>query len=177
VCSCLPSLRGVLPWRITQFAPCPCCYMLSQSLRLGECNKHSIRAGRGHCITHMQYFLAGFIDQALKPSTSTLWNILLPGRQAYIACLREIGRGFFAGVCTPSNAPANFRDPPPPLDTRIDSGDTLLLYSASPGSCWSSILGFEKISPLRRWATNAFRVICDQTLGIRLGIILRTSKA
>jgi hypothetical protein len=30
------------------------------------------------------------------------------------ACLYEIRGGFFSGVCTLSNATANFRDPPPP---------------------------------------------------------------
>jgi hypothetical protein len=30
------------------------------------------------------------------------------------ACILETGRGFFEGVCTPGNATANFRDPPPP---------------------------------------------------------------
>jgi hypothetical protein len=30
------------------------------------------------------------------------------------ACTYEIGAGFFEGVCTPSNATANFRVPPPP---------------------------------------------------------------
>src|SRR5215211_1043537 len=30
----------------------------------------------------------------------------------------EVGGGFFAGVCTPSNATANFRDPPPPLSAK-----------------------------------------------------------
>src|SRR5215203_5196487 len=30
------------------------------------------------------------------------------------ACILETGRGFFERVCTPSNATANFRDPPPP---------------------------------------------------------------
>jgi hypothetical protein len=34
------------------------------------------------------------------------------------ACSRETRRGFFARVCTPSNATANFRDPPPPLSER-----------------------------------------------------------
>jgi hypothetical protein len=29
------------------------------------------------------------------------------------ACIREIGARFFEGVCIPSNATANFRDPPP----------------------------------------------------------------
>ena len=28
------------------------------------------------------------------------------------ACIPDIGGGFFQGVCTPSNAPVNFRDPP-----------------------------------------------------------------
>jgi hypothetical protein len=28
------------------------------------------------------------------------------------ACISEIERGFFEGVCTPSNATAIFRDPP-----------------------------------------------------------------
>jgi hypothetical protein len=30
------------------------------------------------------------------------------------ACIPEIGSGFFAVVCTPSDATANFSDPPPP---------------------------------------------------------------
>ena len=38
------------------------------------------------------------------------------------ACIPEMGLGFFEGACTPSNATANFRDPPPPLDSRMDSG-------------------------------------------------------
>jgi len=33
------------------------------------------------------------------------------------ACVCEIGGGFFAGVCTLSNATANFRDPPPNTKT------------------------------------------------------------
>jgi len=38
--------------------------------------------------------------------------------QAMYACIPEIGRGFFKGVCTPSNATTNFRDPLPPRDTK-----------------------------------------------------------
>jgi hypothetical protein len=34
------------------------------------------------------------------------------------ACVRGIWRGYFKGVCTPSNAIANFRDPPPPLSAK-----------------------------------------------------------
>jgi hypothetical protein len=34
------------------------------------------------------------------------------------ACIRETGRGFFARVCTPCNATAIFRDPPPPRHTK-----------------------------------------------------------
>jgi hypothetical protein len=34
------------------------------------------------------------------------------------ACIRETGRGFFEGVCPPSNATANFHDPPPPLSAK-----------------------------------------------------------
>jgi hypothetical protein len=89
----------------------------------------------------------------------------------------KLGSDLSAGVCTLSNAAANFRDPPPPLDTRIDSGDTRLLHSASPGYCWSPILRFQKISSLRLWGMNAFRAVCDHTLGIRVEISLRTSKA
>jgi hypothetical protein len=37
------------------------------------------------------------------------------------ACILETERGFFAGVCAPSNATAHLRDPSPlPLDSRID---------------------------------------------------------
>ena len=38
------------------------------------------------------------------------------------ACNRETRRGFFEGVCTPSNATAIFRDPPAPGHSRIDYG-------------------------------------------------------
>ena len=38
-------------------------------------------------------------------------RIHLPRRQAMYACIPEIERGFFQGVCAPSNASANFRDP------------------------------------------------------------------
>src|SRR5215210_3884926 len=31
------------------------------------------------------------------------------------ACIPEIGRGFFKGVCAPSNATVDFHDPPPPI--------------------------------------------------------------
>jgi hypothetical protein len=34
------------------------------------------------------------------------------------ACILEIGGEFFEGVCAPSNAPANFRDPPPTLSAK-----------------------------------------------------------
>jgi hypothetical protein len=34
------------------------------------------------------------------------------------ACILEIGRGFFEGVCTPSDATAQLRDPPPPHNTK-----------------------------------------------------------
>jgi len=34
------------------------------------------------------------------------------------ACIPENGGGFFEGVCAPSNATANFRDPPPPHNTK-----------------------------------------------------------
>jgi hypothetical protein len=37
------------------------------------------------------------------------------------ACIPEIERGFFQGVCTPSRATANFCDPPPPpLKSRVN---------------------------------------------------------
>jgi hypothetical protein len=35
------------------------------------------------------------------------------------ACFREIGRGFFEGVCPSSNATANFRDPPTPRNAKV----------------------------------------------------------
>jgi hypothetical protein len=34
------------------------------------------------------------------------------------ACIRETGRGFFEGVCAPSDATAIFRDPPPPRNAQ-----------------------------------------------------------
>jgi hypothetical protein len=47
------------------------------------------------------------------------------------ACILEIRRGFFEGVCTPSNATAHSYDPPPPPLTLRESslGDTLWLSS------------------------------------------------
>jgi hypothetical protein len=45
-------------------------------------------------------------------------KIHLPQEQAMYACILETTRGFFEGVCTPSNATANFRDPPPPRNTK-----------------------------------------------------------
>jgi hypothetical protein len=45
------------------------------------------------------------------------------------ACIPKIGGGFFEGVCTPSNATAHFRDPPPPpIDSRIDSERYVLAF-------------------------------------------------
>src|SRR5918994_7482112 len=41
--------------------------------RLRACNKHSIRPGRGHRITHMQYFLQVFLTGLSNQSTSTFW--------------------------------------------------------------------------------------------------------
>ena len=34
------------------------------------------------------------------------------------SCVHESGLGFFEGVCAPSIATANSRDPPPPPNTR-----------------------------------------------------------
>ena len=34
------------------------------------------------------------------------------------ACFHETERGFFEGVCAPSNATTNFCDPPPPPNTK-----------------------------------------------------------
>jgi hypothetical protein len=42
-----------------------------------------------------------------------------------------MGRGFFEGLCTLSNVTAHFRDPPPPLDSRIDAGDAPWLLHQS----------------------------------------------
>ena len=38
---------------------------------------------------------------------------------AMYACMPEIGRGFFEGVCAPSNATAHLHDPPP-YNSRIE---------------------------------------------------------
>ena len=46
-------------------------------------------------------------------------KIHLAQEQAIYACIPEIGRGFFAGVCTPRNATGNLRDPPPPRNTKL----------------------------------------------------------
>jgi hypothetical protein len=48
------------------------------------------------------------------------------------ACVRRIGREFFEGVCTPSSATADFRDPPHPSIREYTQGDALWL-SGSPG--------------------------------------------
>jgi hypothetical protein len=40
------------------------------------------------------------------------------------AYIRETERGFFEGVCTPSNAAANFRDPPHPAIRELTLGGT-----------------------------------------------------
>jgi hypothetical protein len=40
------------------------------------------------------------------------------------ASILEIGRGFFEGACTLRHTSANFRDPPPPRNTK--TGATLL---------------------------------------------------
>jgi hypothetical protein len=34
------------------------------------------------------------------------------------ACIRGTGRGYLEGVCTPSNATAHIRDPPPPRNAK-----------------------------------------------------------
>ena len=59
------------------------------------------------------------------------------------ACIPEIGRGFFQGVCAPNNATAYFRDPPPPPHTRIDS--------------WRYALALLRQSGLLLVANTAFR--------------------
>jgi hypothetical protein len=38
------------------------------------------------------------------------------------SCIPGTGLGFFEEVCAPSNATAHSYDPPPPLDSQIDSG-------------------------------------------------------
>ena len=49
------------------------------------------------------------------------------------ACIPEIGCGFFEGVSTPSNATANFRNPPPPsLKRRL-----VLPYSKCSGQVFA----------------------------------------
>jgi hypothetical protein len=45
-------------------------------------------------------------------------------RKAMYACIPEIGRGFFEGVCAPCETTAHFSDPPSPLDSRISSPET-----------------------------------------------------
>ena len=104
----------------------------------------------------------------------------------------ELGSGFSRGCAHPNTRALVSMTHPTTLDWQIGSGwssprptpsirestlgDTRLLYSASPGSCWSRILRFEKISSLRRWATNAFQAVCDHTPWLRAGITVRTSK-
>ena len=83
------------------------------------------------------------------------------------ACILESGRGFFEGVCAPSNTTAYFCDPPPTprFANRLRRYALALLRRS--GFLLSRILGFEKVSSLRRWAMNTFRAVCDHTLGIR----------
>jgi hypothetical protein len=78
------------------------------------------------------------------------------------ACVPETGRGFFEGVCTPSNATAYLHDPPLPLDSGIDSGRrTLAAISvrayAGPGKRLSRIpfKALRYISPLLDTTTPA----------------------
>jgi hypothetical protein len=58
------------------------------------------------------------------------------------ACISETGRGFFAVVCGGENRPPTFRDPPPPLASRSESGKHTLaapsvrVYAGS--SIWTS---------------------------------------
>jgi len=41
------------------------------------------------------------------------------------ACILETGRGFFEGVCAPSNRTARFHDPPLPSLRELTLGDLL----------------------------------------------------
>jgi hypothetical protein len=92
------------------------------------------------------------------------------------ACIPEIERGFFEGVCTLSNATANFRDPPlPPLDSppalfqpcsKSNTGVSLrafyFLVSHQPiGECG---LGREISKRLTMWHMNHGHVADASTL-------------
>jgi hypothetical protein len=50
------------------------------------------------------------------------------------ACIPEIGGGFFEGVRTPSNATANFRDPPHPTTQKDRSPG-----NGTPARCGSCV--------------------------------------
>jgi hypothetical protein len=50
------------------------------------------------------------------------------------ACILEIRRGFFEGVSTLTNAAVHLRDPPLPLDSRIDSEGHVLAVPICPSS-------------------------------------------
>jgi hypothetical protein len=63
------------------------------------------------------------------------------------ACNLETGRGFFEGVSAPSDATTHLRDPPLPLDTRID-------YESSP---------LASLHRTRQWLANLFAL--RSTLG------------
>jgi hypothetical protein len=47
------------------------------------------------------------------------------------ACILETGRGFFEGVCPPSDATAHSRDPPPPP---LNSRSVSLFASTASGA-------------------------------------------
>jgi hypothetical protein len=91
------------------------------------------------------------------------------------AYILEIGGGFFKGVCAPSNATAHFRDPPPRFVNRLWRYALALLRQSE--FLLAANTGFREDFFSPTLGINAFRVVCDHTLGIRLGITLRTSKA
>ena len=62
------------------------------------------------------------------------------------ACIFETGRGFFEGVCAPSNVTAYFYDPPPPIRESTPANAS---HSKENGASSMSPAPFVKLARLR----------------------------
>src|SRR5215210_6826122 len=77
------------------------------------------------------------------------------------ACIREVGRGFFDGERQPSNTTTHLRDPPPPLDSRIDSGRyslaalSLQMYAKKKAGVPKAPADESTFTPLLRYPASA----------------------
>ena len=107
--------------------------------------------------------VAQALRQTLRGSSSErrsaeLTKIHFPIEQAMYACIREMGCGFFEGVCEPSNEIANICDSPPPPTQENRSpigrapsrrGSLATLPTSSSASTWiggwqSSVCKFQR---------------------------------